>query len=96
MSKIFHLPSPANPALPLCGRVLSRNQPLTIRDHSTMRTGLPASSPLFAPTSIRPSKPCRHCQRAAGLLPPITRSSRDGEEENEHISLKDADFEEDE
>ena len=78
-----HLPAPTAPAKPLCGRVLSRNLPLTQRDQSTMLTGLPAPSPLIAPESLRAPRLCHHCQRVAGLIPPLTRPTRNSEGDQE-------------
>lgn len=75
MTKTVHLPAASG--LPLCGRVLSRNAQLTVRDWHTMQTttSQPSASPLVTPTSQRPSKPCRHCLRAAGLLPAVRRKA---------------------
>lgn len=77
----LHLPLPANPQLPLCGRVLSRNASLTIRDHHSMLTNtsaaISAMASGFAPAMFKPQRVCRHCQRAVGLLPPLGRKAYD-------------------
>lgn len=68
-----HLPSPSG--LPLCGRVLSRNTPLTQRNQDTMAVGQGQVAEGFSPSMARSRKTCRHCQRSAGLLPALTRRS---------------------
>lgn len=79
----IHLPSNLDPAKPLCGRVLSRNQPLTLRDQRTMDTSPQTPAEGFAVASAKQPRVCRHCQRVAGLLPKLTRPGRDSEGEVE-------------
>lgn len=70
-----HLPSGQNPGLPLCGRLLSRDALLSFRDQRSMIVSSLAQPELNAHLRA-PVKPCRHCLRAAGLLPPLARSRR--------------------
>lgn len=72
----LHLPATSNPTKPLCGRVLSRNAPLSFRDQRTMQTQPPKAAEGFAPFAVKRPKLCRHCQRLAGLIPPLTHSRR--------------------
>lgn len=81
MTSKIHLPLPSDPSKPLCLRVLSRNATLTIRDWRTMRTARGQVAEGFALSSVKPSKPCRHCLRLAGLLPALKRPPARGEEE---------------
>lgn len=78
MTRVFHLAHPADPSKPLCTRVLSRNAELTVRDHHSMQVGHHDAPGGFAlGQEARRTKPCRHCLRADGLLPPLSRASRD-------------------
>lgn len=72
MTNTAHMPAPSG--APLCGRVLSRNTPLTQRNQSTMRVDGPEIVPTgFAPGAVKQPRPCRYCLRTAGLLPALRR-----------------------
>lgn len=84
-----HLPSATG--APLCGRVLSRNTPLTQRDQGTMLIASLDPANGFAPEQQTRSKPCRHCLRVAGLIPSLT---KEGKELQAAFILAQAEYEE--
>lgn len=93
--RVIHAPAQANPSLPLCGRVLSRNASLTARGHFTMLTGASTPAPGFAPgQTTQPEHPCRHCQRALGLLPRLQGRARGWAEDEDNRLADSDDFEE--
>lgn len=88
--RIIHATSPTGQ--PLCGRVLSRNAELTLRGQFSMLTEASQTATGFAPgQSPTRERACRYCQRALGLLPPLTRSA--GKFTNEELLDDAAEFE---
>ncbi len=73
----LHLPSKLNLALPLCGRVLSRDGELSFRDQRSMRTIVNSTQA----KNIHERDLCRHCLRAIGVLPALVRKPRKPEGE---------------
>lgn len=93
MTRVIHAPAHSNPSLPLCGRVLSRNASLTARGYFTMLTR-PSQDPqgFAAGQSTQRERPCRHCQRALGLLPRLQGRARSFAEDEDNRLVDSDDF----
>ncbi len=72
-------------AAPLCGRLLSGHRLQRAQDQATM---LSAPWSAFEAAGAH-NLQCRHCLRAAGIIPPISRRAHDPEEGEQEVSDED-------